>query len=688
MILSIIRDKFVVQSNQYITDMMLTRRSVYRCVAWCAIVVVTACNTHRQSDDKGFSAQATCDTSILSNYRHMVATTKDPIVLSRQIIHYYDHVEKPCRGSLASPMLHDLFDILYTYSNTDTVLLPFLNKLSAEEYLSPTQRRRALLNASGFYLYSRYMPDSALNYLNRVISMKGQVSDSSLKTYHSQMAEYMRQKSRLKEASDHFLKTIRLAEKLKDSVALAGSYANYGTLFSNMGEHRKSIAMKQKALAFFRQRDQKDNVFIGYVGIGVEYGNLREYDSAMAYYRKAVQMTEEGMHNPNIEFDLYISMGGISLGLNQFDTARYFYSKARETFDFGRDVRRTQVYIMASTPAFAAVRDVSKEKAMIRSYIPTFYADSNLADARDAHYTLYHINYIEHNFEEALSNYTDYDSLKSLQARAENRQYAAEMEAKYETQKKELKIEVQQKEIKRNNILNGLLIASLLVVVLSAAFIITRIKLKRKKKEAELQQQFTRRLLNNTEEERERIAKDLHDGISQELLILKQQITSDQLHTNEKIDAIIHEIRMISRDLHPVMLDKIGLKLSIEHICQQMMESNLLFITADITYNMSLDKAVELQLFRMIQEALNNIVKYADAQAAKVTITETGGYVITEIIDNGKGFDVTAAMESKNSFGLLNLTERAKALNGKTDIISSSTGTSVRIEIPVRERTA
>jgi signal transduction histidine kinase len=258
----------------------------------------------------------------------------------------------------------------------------------------------------------------------------------------------------------------------------------------------------------------------------------------------------------------------------------------------------------------------------------------------------------------------------------------AEMESKYETQKKELKIQVQQKELKQKNILNGFLLALLGVAIMAAALIITRFKLKKNKRDAALQQKFTRQLIENTEEERMRIARDLHDGVSQELLVLKNQIRNNQENTNEKIDFIINEIRMISRDLHPVLLDKIGLKSSVQHICEQMMENNRLFITADIEYHNGLDQNGELQLFRMVQEALNNIVKYAEAEAAKVTIRETDKYIKAEIIDNGKGFDVQSAMNSKTSFGLLNLMERSKVLNGKTEISSSAGSTIVKIEIP------
>jgi signal transduction histidine kinase len=645
-------------------------------------MMAAACQSSSDKSGTKAATTAACDTVLLSQYDLAKDGHTNPLLLGKAIRSFYALVPEDCRPVVATGITKDLFDLVYRNHETDTLVLPFLMQLAQDKKLREAQRGRALLSIAGYYLYGATQTDSAGVYLKMAEHKWPEMDDTVRKYYHSLMGQYMLSRAKMKEASDHYLKAIELCEQLKDSTGLAGNYANYGTVFSKMGEYLKSIEMKQKAVAFFAAQKQYDKLLIGYVGIGVEYGFLRQYDSSMAYYQKAVALTEQGIRNPSVEFDLYISMGGISLGRNQYELARYYYSKVGELIDLSKNEGRRKVYIMASTPAFAVIRNVDKEIAEIQSYIPGYYEQQNLNDVRDAYYTLFHIYYLQNNFEKALDNYQVYDSLKSVMAREENKQYVAEMETKYETQKKELQIKVQQKEIKQSRTLNGFLITLLTALGLGAAFVITRIKLGRKKKEAELQHQFTRQLLNNTEEERGRIAKDLHDGISQELLILKRQINTNQEHTNDRIDAIINEIRMISRDLHPVMLDKIGLKLSIEHICSQMMEHNLLFITAEIQYNNSLNSSSELQLFRMIQEALNNVLKYAEAEAAKVTIRESATFVHTEIIDNGKGFDVAASLSSKMSFGLLSLTERAKSLNGKTEISSSAAGTVVKIEIP------
>ncbi|WP_118973114.1 ATP-binding protein [Taibaiella koreensis] len=646
------------------------------------ILLLAACQPRSNRFAPGAHKTADCDTSLMRRYRLLKEQATDAGQLAEASKRFYLQAPPPCRSAMANILIEDLFNLAYGNQQTEELVLPFFRELSRAPALRPIQRNKALLAIAAYFIYARRETDSASRILVAIRIANPKMNDTTARSYHSLMGQLMVQTGDLKAAADHYTKTIALCEKLRDSISLAANYANYGTVFSSMGEYQKSIAMKEKAVVFFLAKKQYPNLLIGYTGIGVEYGYLHRYDSAQYYYDKALALIASGVRNPNAEFDLYISIAGINLAANQFDTARFYYNKIVEIIDLSRDTERQRVYVMASTPAYAAIRNVDREVALIKTYIPRFYSEKNFANARDAYYTLYHTFYVQGKSAEALANYEVYDSLKGLQAREENKQYVAELETKYETQKKELKIQVQQKEINRSTTLNGLLLALLLAGGMGAAFAVTRVKLKRKKKEATQQQQFTRQLLHNTEEERSRIARDLHDGISQELMLLKQEVPPGQAGAREKIDAIISEIRMISRDLHPVMLDQLGLKPSVEHVCHQMMERNLLFTTADINYTNSLSKNHELQLFRMIQEALNNVVKYARAQAAKVTITESAAYVFTEIIDNGTGFDVASVLNSGNAFGLLSLTERSKSMRGKTEISSSPAGTLIKIEIP------
>jgi two-component system NarL family sensor kinase len=623
-----------------------------------------------------------CPTASIDQFKNLstAATAQDV----KHVIHFYDTLPEDCHNAVAFQLTNDLFDVLYVHQKYDTIIIPFFNKLSEEKNISIQYRSRALLKTATYYLYALEDVDRAVPYLDRVTALLPQLNDSTKKGYYAVKAQLCLKQSNLKEATTYYLKNIEYCERLKDSAALAAAESNFSTVYSRMGDYEKAVNMKKKTVAYFLGKKDYNSLIFGYIGVGTEYGLLRNYDSATRYYLLGIDLIEnKGVYNPNMAFTLYSNLAGIEMGQSYYDKARYYYSKAKDQLKLLNNPQNEKFYIMSSAPAFAnSNRSVEPEINQIKSFIPGYLKEGDYNGASNAYYALYHVYYILNKKDIALKNFVAYDSLKSMIADDENKKYVAEMETKYETQKKQLKIEVQQKEIKKERALNGLLAVVLLAVILLIALFITRLKLMRNKREAKLQQQFTKKLLENTEEERIRIARDLHDGVSQELMILKNQMQPDEAKHKETIDSIINEIRSISRDLHPVMLEKIGLKASVEHICEQLMENNYIFISSEINYDKSLNKAGELQMFRMIQEALNNIIKYAKAEAAKVTISETERSVAAEIIDNGKGFDVEEALRSKSSFGLMNLKERSKAMNGKTVITSSKAGTIIKIEIP------
>jgi signal transduction histidine kinase len=193
---------------------------------------------------------------------------------------------------------------------------------------------------------------------------------------------------------------------------------------------------------------------------------------------------------------------------------------------------------------------------------------------------------------------------------------------------------------------------------------------------------FTKQLLENTEVERKRIATDLHDSISHELLNLKAIFKEDLTTVNSKIDSIINDVRGISRNLHPVMFDKIGLEPNIEQLVERIQQQNDFMVSTEINYKGSLSSADELQIYRIIQEALTNIIKYAKAHAGKITIEKNQDHIFIEIKDNGKGFNVKEALNSGKSFGLHNIIERSRVIGGEAKILSSPEGTVIHIIIP------
>lgn len=219
----------------------------------------------------------------------------------------------------------------------------------------------------------------------------------------------------------------------------------------------------------------------------------------------------------------------------------------------------------------------------------------------------------------------------------------------------------------------------------------------------ESQEDFSGKLLVSQEAERQRIAAELHDGLGQSLLIIKNRAVlalnsfSDQETTREQLEEIsagasqaVEEVREISYNLRPYQLDRFGLSKSLQALSSQASKSSGIAFTADVGKIDNLfPREVESSIYRIVQEGVNNIIKHSHAQEATITVHQRDGYLRLVVRDNGQGFQSaeTASTEPRSGgFGLIGMAERVRMLKGIFDIESASErGTTITIQLPVPE---
>jgi signal transduction histidine kinase len=202
-----------------------------------------------------------------------------------------------------------------------------------------------------------------------------------------------------------------------------------------------------------------------------------------------------------------------------------------------------------------------------------------------------------------------------------------------------------------------------------------------------LQEEFSQKLLVSQEKERRRISKDLHDGIGQQLLLIKNKlILEGDQETKEMVDDTIEEIRNISRDLHPFALQELGITRAIEHTLQRIDENTSLFVSSEIENIDNLfSPEEEVNIYRVVQESLNNIIKHANAEASKVLVKKFAKNITISIKDNGVGFDFPQKYQDKKSLGLKTSLERTKFLKGQMKVISKKeNGTLIEFKFPIQ----
>jgi len=256
-----------------------------------------------------------------------------------------------------------------------------------------------------------------------------------------------------------------------------------------------------------------------------------------------------------------------------------------------------------------------------------------------------------------------------------------------------------------SQIINIILIAIALLLLMAVAMVfffyfsrrrIIKSELEKAIMEIEHQKEVIQSSIITQEEERKRIAQDLHDAISSMLNIVslnanfltEPSISSEETHkigSNilKVTTTILESSRQIAHDLLPPTLDKFGLEAALEELCEEVNEGN----TFNLEYNFQypenlLNKSEELHLFRIAQELFNNTIKHSGATHIKLTLDFKEDIVHLQYTDNGKGFNIQETRHRKG-LGMSGIENRVIILNGNMEIISSE-GKGIQVLIKIK----
>lgn len=203
------------------------------------------------------------------------------------------------------------------------------------------------------------------------------------------------------------------------------------------------------------------------------------------------------------------------------------------------------------------------------------------------------------------------------------------------------------------------------------------------------------RLISAQEEERKRIARELHDGVGQALtsilvhikVLAHHQDPTTQARMTELrqlVDETLAGVRLLSRELRPSALDDLGLAAALErYVAEFGVHYPHLEIDLHCTLPQRLPTNIETSLYRVIQEAMTNTARHSNATSLSVVVSQRERRVQAIIEDNGDGFDVESTLRAGNSVGLHSMSERSELLNGTLEIESSPDGTTIYVEIPI-----
>ena len=494
-------------------------------------------------------------------------------------------------------------------------------------------------------------------------------------------------------ATVKYFQALHLAEEIDNLRLEASACMNIAYLFRlNLNkDYEKALSYSFRGLEINKKIDQPKSIAHCYQDIAYTYRKMNQLDTAKIYYAKAIEIRQNIGDKRGLSFS-YNSLGQLYLKENKLLKARQHFEKGlrySEEIGLKRGISNSLRYLgnlnleLKDYPQALIYLNKSKEMAL---------QIMDMKDLDNIYRRFVKYNELTGNYKAALAYHKLQLSAQDSLFKKDQNKKIAEVQALYETEKNEKQITQQKNDIyeleianvkvekQRNYLFGGTLLLGIFTFL---GFKFNSIRKERNDKIA-----FTEALIFAQEEERKRIARDLHDGVGQSLLLMKKQLVATHEVTQKNHDLItdtLEEVRSISQDLHPFQLEKFGLTTAINEVIQKVEKSTDLFITKEIdTINKLLDDKAEINLYRTIQEAFNNIVKHSEATAAKISIQKVDKSLIINIQDNGKGFDHELAVVTSKSLGLRTMFERITSIGGKLKIENGVTkGTMILIRVPV-----
>lgn len=514
---------------------------------------------------------------------------------------------------------------------------------------------------------------------------------------------------------------VQVFTKTEDIDGLGLAYNVRGIILMNYGSLEEAESALKKAHEFYVAIGNEERQAVLLNNWGISLSMMKKPLVALEKFKVALTYRlQEQPINPIKIARVYNGLGEVNKQLGQLEEATAHYLKSYQYRNQVKNIAVAESLINIAIMTCEAA-EKGQDTMLIMERIQAFGFSSSMAlidsaaaypgvaeragfqqsilDVRQKWHLLYG------NYQQA------YELLLTLKKSEEANQLSeSSLEAfanlKSQFEKEQLKTRLLEEEIdnrKKENQVNLLILS--LGILLSTIIIGTLIYQNRLKAKSILltaarqEQQLIamRSMLEGQEKERARIARDLHDGLGNMLSTLKANVGSMQINFNnqktaqiyskasEMIDEACTEVRKIAHEMMPQALEKLGLKKALQDLVQKT-DANYEFEAQLQIYGQEqiLDDGTNVMLYRIVQELLNNIIKYAEAKEVLVQITYSEDWLNLTVEDDGKGFNPTKITSDK-SMGLKSIAFRTQYIGGEYEIDSRpNMGTLVSVNVPLK----
>jgi two-component system, NarL family, sensor kinase len=533
-------------------------------------------------------------------------------------------------------------------------------------------------------------------------------------------------------ALEYELQALAIWQALDSPLQKAKTLNNLGIIYDEIGDQRKALQHYFEALAIFEERNLPAKIAGTVMNIGIVMKAQKEYTKAIEYYRRSGKLFRE-LANKFGEGACYANLGSCYLHLGSYDSALYYstlgasffeklniqqslpttWTNAAIALDTLKRYTEAKAFLIKARRAHQTF-GAKKELAYNLIQLARLYQKMNKPDSAiktieeailttrqaqvpeqvmQAYQALAYIESKQNNYKRAYAAQLQYSTVKDSLFQSDKRKQVLELEQKYETEKKVLLLAEQELKLERNQWLIVLL-TTLVVLIVALVFVWRRSVLSNQQRQlAEKQREFQSRLAEAAialqEKERARVAKDLHDGFGQYISTVQLYVAQTQEHWKQNATDLLNqmhrEVRNIAFDLLPHTLASVGLVAALRELASRITQSR----TVTVQLHMSeagerLENGLEVSLYRVCQEWINNILKYSHATVININAVRHDAEFSLILEDNGDGFDKTLLEKSVGN-GWRNIQLRIQLHQGTVFVESTPgrKGNMLIIEIPI-----
>lgn len=496
----------------------------------------------------------------------------------------------------------------------------------------------------------------------------------------------------------HYAESLQLLEeveniykKTKDTIRFLNTASSRANLYSLNGFYNKAKNQRDEVIALSKKKLYYPGLLSALFNAAIDASKIGDYKGRINYLKEGLKYAEQSeelrdQYEPQLLIKLFLAYSQY----DEIDKAKPLLKKIQAKPErYTKDLFEP-MYIQAYAYYNLSIGKLEKALSLAKSFAAKKALTGDSENIMGSQILLYKVYEKMGKMKQAFTHYRRYARMNDSISSVQKAQALLYYQTLYEFEKRDAKIANQESEITILDSQNRLktqwmIFGGIGLLALFVIFYLFRTKQFVRGKQI-LQAAYSRNLIKGQEEERTRLARDLHDSVGQKLMLLvKRAKKYDHTDINTLADSTLDELRSISRGLHPVTLKRIGITSAIKSMINEVDEHTDIFFTMEINnIDGILPEDYELHLYRIIQESLNNMVKHSRAKSALVTVHQKEDVIETRIKDNGIGFLFLQKLKSNKNLGMKTLMERSKIIKSKFRIYSEpKKGTIVELITPI-----